>query len=179
MNTYEALDRLKQAGITDSIQTLRRWLRDGTIKAQRSENRKAGFEVDAEDLKRFINERTGADKDERIRQLEEEIRRLKEKNERLKADDIDLDEEEDDLLTRMNIDFIKQLKQQQQMLLYKQQKQNDARYRLGLTETSTDDEVLQEFKKLLKILHPDSGGNAKLFNDIKQQYNEFRRYIQS
>ncbi|MGO4887085.1 helix-turn-helix domain-containing protein [Anaerobacillus sp. MEB173] len=77
MNVEQALSKLKEAGVTDSIQTVRRWLREGKIKATRSEFRKAGYLIDHEDLQRFINQRTGKDKDNEIEELRKEIEMLK------------------------------------------------------------------------------------------------------
>jgi hypothetical protein len=51
------------------------------------------------------------------------------------------------------------------------------REKLGLSSSCTNEEVKKEFKNLLKILHPDCGGNAKLFQQIKQDYDEFRKII--
>lgn len=59
MNVKQALEILKSNGITDSEQTLRRWLREGKIAATRSKNRKLGYEINEDDFQRFIDVRTG------------------------------------------------------------------------------------------------------------------------
>ncbi|UWE05312.1 hypothetical protein [Laceyella sacchari] len=72
----EALERLKAAGITDSIQVLRRWVREELIKAKKSANKKEGYRIDVEDLERFIEERNP---------LYKEVKRLREENFQLKS----------------------------------------------------------------------------------------------
>jgi hypothetical protein len=311
MTVEQALKRLKDAGVTDSIQTVRRWLREGKIKAHRTENRKAGFVVDVEDLNRFIDERTGRDKDIEIEQLRNEINILKKQrdlylyfvnntvtfeetrkpkqrdqsqfdlgednfsrkikrllfklNDKLKEkvanhqisldlaysiaalDDYVQGKFEDieftyevmkifqDNLTFINLiaknknltvnqleQYISIKLQKPKLLfqvehkytekiaeanstkeideilaefecvnenegyknpfedLYKQlENQNRVNYKekLGLPSTATNDDIKKEYKKLIKILHPDKGGNAKMLQNIKEEYDTFRASI--
>ncbi|MEC1757396.1 DnaJ domain-containing protein [Schinkia azotoformans] len=226
MDTQQAFEKLKQAGITDSIQTVRRWLRNGTIKASRTDNRKAGFLIDEQDLQRFINDRTGADKDEQIKKLKQHIEdiehfhengskvmknrywQLEKENERLskliKSNNQELKTENQNLK-----DEIKKLRKEKMDLLNeklelldrisnikkgnpKWQDDNsfegfwkyfnvvnkvDYRQKLGLSPNCSNDEVKKEYKKLIMILHPDKGGNAKIFQQIKNEYDEFRKSI--
>lgn len=90
MNTEEALELLKQHGITDSLQTLRRWLREGRIKAERGENRKVGYIIDEDDLMLFIERNAVTDKDklidkltEELRQKDDELKVMKEREQRI------------------------------------------------------------------------------------------------
>lgn len=53
-------------------------------------------------------------------------------------------------------------------------KQNNYRQKLGLSKTASHKEVLVGYKKLLKITHPDHGGNATAFHYIKTDYDHFR-----
>lgn len=53
-----ALERLKQEGITESIQVLRRWLRSGKLKGTRA-SRKEGWKIEKSDLQLFIDTRKG------------------------------------------------------------------------------------------------------------------------
>ncbi|MFT9849717.1 DnaJ domain-containing protein [Aneurinibacillus sp. REN35] len=41
---------------------------------------------------------------------------------------------------------------------------------LGIDESASGDEVKQQYRHLMKILHPDHGGSAYLFNLVKQAY---------
>jgi hypothetical protein len=54
-------------------------------------------------------------------------------------------------------------------------KPNDYRYKLGLSKTANQKEVLSGFKKLLILTHPDHGGNAATFHYIKVDYDNFRK----
>lgn len=80
----EALERLKKVGITDSIQVLRRWVRDGKIKAEKSLNKKEGYRIDLADLERFIEERNPLYKE--VKQLRDEVYLLKSKIDELKKE---------------------------------------------------------------------------------------------
>lgn len=53
-------------------------------------------------------------------------------------------------------------------------KTQDYRQKLGLSKTADRKEVLSGYKKLLKIAHPDQGGNAAVFHYIKTDYDHFR-----
>lgn len=60
---------------------------------------------------------------------------------------------------------------------FSQPKTNDYRQKLGLSKMASDKEVLTRYKKLLKITHPDHGGNATIFHFIKTDYDQFRNSI--
>ncbi|MGG3470325.1 hypothetical protein ABES02_22925 [Neobacillus pocheonensis] len=51
---------------------------------------------------------------------------------------------------------------------------NNYRQKLGLSKNATQKDVLAGYKKLLKITHPDQGGNAAAFHYIKTEYDYFR-----
>lgn len=53
-------------------------------------------------------------------------------------------------------------------------KSQDYRQKLGLSKTADSKEVLSGFKKLLKMAHPDHGGNATVFHYLKTDYDQFR-----
>jgi regulator of replication initiation timing len=79
----EALERLKEAGVTSSIQVLRKWVREGQIKAKKSHFKKEGYRIHEEDLERFIEERNPLYKE--VKRLREENRNLKQENMKLKT----------------------------------------------------------------------------------------------
>ncbi|MEH6995399.1 hypothetical protein V7075_22345 [Neobacillus drentensis] len=54
---------------------------------------------------------------------------------------------------------------------------NDYRQKLGLSKTSSQKEILAGYKKLIKVTHPDHGGNATAFHYIKTDYDQFRNSI--
>lgn len=77
LTVHEALEYLKKAGITDSQQVVRKWIRDGELKAIPPEKgrRKDGYRIPIEELERFIAQRNP---------LYPEVKRLREENQRLK-----------------------------------------------------------------------------------------------
>jgi len=82
----EALDKLKQHGITDSGQMVRRWLREGKLKGTRSEYRKEGWRIPTQELDRFIEEKYPAAKYQReIEQLKARVAELETKNQKLRG----------------------------------------------------------------------------------------------
>ncbi|APH04173.1 helix-turn-helix domain-containing protein [Bacillus weihaiensis] len=56
LNTEEALKILKDCYITDSVQTLRKWIREGRIIAAGTPYKQEGYIIKEEDLKAFIEE---------------------------------------------------------------------------------------------------------------------------
>ncbi|WHY02863.1 hypothetical protein [Neobacillus sp. DY30] len=56
-------------------------------------------------------------------------------------------------------------------------KMNDIRRKLGLSKTASHKDVSSGYKKLLKVTHPDQGGNAAAFHYIKTDYDYFRNCI--
>ena len=54
----------------------------------------------------------------------------------------------------------------------------DFRQKLGLSKTASEKEVLTRYKKLLKITHPDQGGNAVVFHYVKTDYDQFKNSLQ-
>jgi predicted transcriptional regulator len=81
------LERLKEIGITDSIQTVRRWLREGQLKGKMPEGelrkgkkKSAGYRVDPKDLEAFIQKKREEN------WLYPELKRLEQENIQLKAE---------------------------------------------------------------------------------------------
>lgn len=54
---------------------------------------------------------------------------------------------------------------------------NDYRSKLGLSKTATHKEVMAGYKSLLKVTHPDQGGNPAAFQYIKNDYDRFRNIL--
>lgn len=75
LTMFEALERLKETGITESIQVLRKWIREGKIKAEKTDFRKEGYRIHEEDLEQFIEERNP---------LYREVKQLRKENADLK-----------------------------------------------------------------------------------------------
>ena len=47
--------------------------------------------------------------------------------------------------------------------------------KLGLSKMASNQEILSAYKELLKLAHPDRGGNAKLFQYIKADFDQIRK----
>jgi hypothetical protein len=73
----EALVQLKKHGITHSIQTLRRWVREGKILAQKTPNRKQGYLIPDYEIQRYIDEQTGGYLKKRILELDLKIEKYR------------------------------------------------------------------------------------------------------
>jgi hypothetical protein len=54
---------------------------------------------------------------------------------------------------------------------------NEYRDKLGLAKIAGKKEVVASYKELLKLTHPDHGGNPKCFHYIKADFDQFKRSI--
>jgi len=133
--------------------------------------------------------------DEHIKGLEElhenSINRLMQQKEKLKKEMVHLENEKRELqgesgsLLKENIHLRKELlklkdelykgtKSEPEKTPIRQVKLHDFHQKLGLSKTASDKEVVAGYKKLLKVTHPDSGGNEAAFHYIKSDYDQFR-----
>ncbi|MCQ6275556.1 hypothetical protein JMM81_11365 [Bacillus sp. V3B] len=197
LNTDQAFDLLKEVGITNSPETFRRWLREGKIKA-------TGFTVDDQDLKLFINEQMYQDKDETIRQLKlkikaqdqyiegiEELHKISTKEYIKQRDQLNKEiiilKNEQSKLQKETMDLLREnIKLRDRLIELKENKRDNHHshptssldhysQKLGLSKMASNKEVLTGFKALLKRSHPDQGGDAKLFQYLKTDYDHFRK----
>jgi predicted site-specific integrase-resolvase len=53
----------------------------------------------------------------------------------------------------------------------------DFRQKLGLSKSASHKEILAGYKRLLKITHPDQGGNARAFHYIKTDFDFYRNSL--
>lgn len=199
MNTDQAFSLLKEAGITDNIETFKQWLREGKIKA-------TGFTVDDKALIRFMKTQTKLDKDQIIQQLK---LRIKAKDAEIKGledlhaaqskvliqqrdklyNEIVLLQIERNHLKKETIHLLKENIELRDELIALKEKffkgetnkdapdsfsSSDIRQKLGLTKLAIDKDVITAYKELLKKAHPDHGGNEKLFHYIKTEFDQFR-----
>ncbi|MFS0882614.1 hypothetical protein CHH83_12655 [Bacillus sp. 7586-K] len=199
MNTDQAFSLLKEAGITDNIETFKQWLREGKIKA-------TGFTVDDKALIRFMKTQTKLDKDQIIQQLK---LRIKAKDAEIKGledlhaaqskvliqqrdklyNEIGLLQIERNHLKKETINLLKENIELRDELIALKEKffkgetnkdgpdsfsSSDIRQKLGLTKLAIDKDVITAYKELLKKAHPDHGGNEKLFHYIKTDFDQFR-----
>jgi hypothetical protein len=201
LNTDQAFQLLQEAGITDSVSTFRKWLREGKIKA-------TGFNVDEQTLYKFIQEYKNPNKDEIITQLKAKIKakeshiigvenlhesaaktfskqreRLTEEILQLKKENIQLQKEAMELL-KENIELRNKVIQLKEQLLtgntgntsnHASPSLQEYQKKLGLSKQANHKEVLTAYKELLLKSHPDHGGNTKVFQYIKYDYDQLRK----
>ncbi|WP_419877650.1 helix-turn-helix domain-containing protein [Brevibacillus centrosporus] len=86
LTTEQVLEKLKVKGITENIQTVRRWIRNGELPAKVPVKRKDGYLISEADLVVFIEKkrkspkRTAADYEAEIQQLRADLDRLQTEN---------------------------------------------------------------------------------------------------
>jgi hypothetical protein len=213
VNTDQAFDMLKEAGVSESIsiQTVRRWLREGKIKYEGGNRSRKTGNINDDTASKLLNNRTNQDKDEIIRQLKLKIKakdehiegieelhkngskiliqqrdKLNKEIVKLKNDKSKLQDETKDLL-KENIELRNELIKLKEILFKESIGENynfhsttqsiDYSQKLGLSKKASNKEVLAGYKELLKLTHPDHGGNAKSFHYIKTDYDNFRNSI--
>jgi predicted nuclease with TOPRIM domain len=87
LTVREALQHLKTAGITESEQIVRRWIREGVLKAIPPEkNRlKDGYRIPIDELERFIAQRNPLYPE--VKKLRKEVEELREEIKKLKKEE--------------------------------------------------------------------------------------------
>ena len=202
LNIDQAFDVLMEAGITNNPETFKHWIREGKIKAigftiddqelKRFMNEYTCLDKDKviQQLKLKIKER-----DQYIEGIEElhktSTRELIKQRNSLNKEVVILKNEQNQLrketmdLLRENIELHNRLKESKETrvngnksddpLFHPTAPFDHDRQKLGLSKKASPSEMLTRFKELLKIAHPDKGGNAKLFHYLKTDYDHFRK----
>lgn len=168
LNVKEVTDQLRNEGITDSEQTVIRWILEGKIKARRTPNLNIDYSVQPGDLAAFILDMKIKNKSKQFgvdfqkwEKTFNENQKLKEQIEELKSS------------LRIEQSKVRSLKK----MLQAEYALSDATpltyaTLLGLDAASGKEQVKKEFKKLLKALHPDRGGDERLFKVFFEHYNK-------
>jgi len=168
LNIKEATALLKLEGITDSEQTVIRWILEGKIKAKRANNFNIDYSIQPKDLTTFILEKQIEKKCKQFgvdyeywEKTFQENQKLKEENEELKS------------MVRIERSKVRGLKKMLQAE-YTLTDYPPLTYTslLGLETDAEDEVVKKEFKKLLKVLHPDRGGDERLFRVFYEHYTK-------
>lgn len=170
LNMKEVIRRLNDEGITANERLVTRWIREGKIQTARTTRIKIDYSIDPEDLAAFILEI----KLEKMRKLfeldDQECERIFSENQRLK-------EEIEELKSTIRIEQIKirSLKK----MLQAEYALSDAKpltlnNLLGLDSTAKNELVKRELKKILKALHPDRGGDERLFKVFYDHYEKVK-----
>lgn len=92
LTTEQVLKRLSEEGITENIQMVRRWIRQGDLPAKAPAKRKDGYLVAESDLAAFIEKKRKKPKRDSA-EYEAEIQRLSAELERVLAENANLREE--------------------------------------------------------------------------------------
>ena len=202
LNIDQAFNLLMEAGIINNPETFRRWIREGKIKAvgftidDQSlvqfiyEHTCADKDKVIQQLKLKIKERDqyieGIEElhktstKELIKQrnlLNKEVIVLKNEQNQLRKENMDLLRENIELHNRLNELKETRLKgnKSDDPLFHPTSPIDHDQQKLGLSKQASPSEILTGFKELLKIAHPDHGGNAKLFHYLKMDYDHFRK----
>ncbi|MCM2535787.1 hypothetical protein NDK43_30300 [Neobacillus pocheonensis] len=197
-DTDQAFDLLKDAGVTESIriQIVKRWLHEGKIKTENGKTTKLLLN-DRTDEDRIIRQLRSKIKaqDKQLESMEElheaAIKKLNQQRDQLNKECVLLKNENSNLqsetrnLLKENLELRDELiklkdkryKENKSYNFHSTPKSDDYSQKLGLSKLASNQEVLIEYKKLLKLTHPDQGGNAKTFQYIKSDYDHFRNSI--
>lgn len=156
MNIREAVKYLEEYKITSSEQVLRRWIRQGKIKAT-MRSKKEGYQVSKGSLQHFIRKRLGLssldDWVDKSEEYERKIKRLERDNARLRTRCNMLSEE-------------LRIKSSENFRLYNNRGQSKNIF-------GAEAETKETFKRLFHHIHPDKGGDPELFSKVNKAY----RYI--
>ena len=190
-----------------SVQTVRRWLREGKIKYKEvNGSRKTEYIIDETASKLLINDRIDQNMDGIIHHLKSKIHAqnkyiegIEELHENAKKGIIQQrDKLKKEVITLKNVasklendaeDLLKQnIELRNDLRRLKDTKRDNYNFtsitqsnnyseKFGFSKMASDKEVLTEYKGLLRITHPDHGGNAKLFHYIRTDYENFKKSI--
>jgi hypothetical protein len=170
LNVKEVTEQLRAEGITDSEQVVIRWILDGKLKARRTKHLNLEYSVTPVDLASFILEKKIENKTKQFgvdfHQWEKTFRdnkKLKEEIEQLKTT-IRIEQAKNRSLKRM-LQAEYALSDTPPLTLTSI---------LGLNSEADSDTIKKEYKKLLKALHPDRGGDERLFKVFYDHYDKVR-----
>jgi hypothetical protein len=163
LNIKEAADQMTFMGIAASEQDILKWIEEGQLKAELNQRRNTSYKISMNDLAEFVIQKHTEDSAKKLEQSKRENRQLN--------DQIQL------LNTRLHIEQSK-VKTLKKMLNAQIEAagSNASQYEelLGLKQNSNNQALKKEFKKLLKALHPDRGGDERLFKVFNEHYENLK-----
>lgn len=159
----EAAEQLTSYGIDATDQDVLMWIEEGLLKAEKAHRRNGSYKTHLKDLTEFIIQKYN---DSFTEQLESSKRENNMLNEQLEL-----------LNTRLHIEQSK-VKTLKKMLNAQIEASgtdpSQIEELLGLNQ-NTDSQVLKkEFKKIPKALHPDRGGDERLFKVFNEHYENLK-----
>nr|WP_263327430.1 J domain-containing protein [Neobacillus sp. Marseille-Q6967] len=168
LNVKEVTAQLKSLGIADREEVVIRWILEGKLKARRTPDLNIDYVIQPGDLAAFILDKK---MEEKIKQYGIDFHKWEKtfyENKRLK-------EEMEELKSSIRIEQskVRSLKKMLQAE-YALSATAPLTYNslLGLDAAADNDQVKREFKKLLKALHPDRGGDERLFKVFYDHYEK-------
>jgi hypothetical protein len=170
LNVKEVTEQLRAEGITDSEQVVIRWILDGKIKARRTKHLNLEYSITPVDLASFILEKKIENKTKQFgvdflnwEKTFRDNQKLKEEIEQLKTT-IRIEQAKNRSLKRM-------LKAEYELTDTPPLTLTSI---LGLDPGADMDVIRKEYKKLLKALHPDRGGDERLFKVFYEHYEKVK-----
>jgi Asp-tRNA(Asn)/Glu-tRNA(Gln) amidotransferase B subunit len=155
----EAAEQLTSYGINATEQDVLMWIEEGLLKAEKAQRRNVSYKIHLKDLTEFI-----------IQQYNERLEGSKRENNLL-------NEQLELLNTRLHIEQSKVRTLKKMLNAQIEASGTDPSQMeemLGLKQ-NTDSQVLRkEFKKILKALHPDRGGDERLFKVFNEHYENLK-----
>ncbi|MDR7077483.1 hypothetical protein J2Y03_002507 [Neobacillus niacini] len=168
LNVKEVTEQLRAARITDSEQVVIRWILDGKIKAKRTKHLNLEYSIHPVDLASFILEKTIEDKTKKFGVDFHQWEKTFQENQTFK-------EEIEQLKTSIRIEQAKN-RSLKKMLKAEYALSDSPPLTLaslvGLDSDEDPEIIKKEYKKLLKALHPDRGGDERLFKVFYDHYSK-------
>ncbi|GLB59613.1 J domain-containing protein [Cytobacillus sp. NCCP-133] len=163
LNVNEAVEQLREAGIEAEDKDVVRWIEEGRIKAERNQRRKTSYKMKIKDLTDFIFQKQADQHQKKLDSILKEVKDLKAQIEILQ--------------TRINIEEskVRSLKKMvhKQNAISPSEEMSPFEF-LGLNGEPDVQLMKKEFKKLLKALHPDRGGDERLFKVFSEHYRNLQ-----
>ncbi|WP_286180562.1 J domain-containing protein [Bacillus sp. ISL-37] len=159
----EAAEQLTSYGIDATDQDVLMWIEEGLLKAEQAHRRNLSYKIHLKDLTDFIIQKYN---DQFTAQLESSKRENNLLNEQLEL-----------LTTRLHIEQSKVRTLKKMLNVQIEASGTDPsklEELLGLKQDPDIQVVKKEFKKILKALHPDRGGDERLFKVFKKHYESLK-----
>lgn len=167
LNIKEVTQILNSEGITDSEKLVKCWIREGKLKAARHAQVKIHYSINPDDLRSFILEK----------KREKNRKQSYENNENTNLHNQRLKEEIEELRSAVRIEkakvrcLKKMLKAEYDL---SDSKPLTIHSFVGVDAAADPQAIKRELKKLLKALHPDRGGDERLFKVINDHYSKLK-----
>ncbi|MEH7255229.1 hypothetical protein V7111_24285 [Neobacillus niacini] len=170
LNVKEVTEQLRAEGITDSEQVVIRWILDGKIKARRTKHLNLEFSINPVDLASFILEKKIENKTKQFGVDFHDWENTFHENQKFK-------EEIEQLKTSIRIEQAKN-RSLKRMLIAEYALTDSSQLTLGtlvgLDPKEDTESIKKEYKKILKALHPDRGGDERLFKVFYDHYTKLK-----